>query len=420
MDLESGNFLFHAHLLTIQGTSLSIPFFLTYNAMNAGEDIGLGKGWLSNLHTCVSEDDQTHDITYISPTGAKLVFSYDSQSQTWDNPTGFTGSLTQNISNEYIVTSLEGMTQTFDSDGKLIHVSPRDGIGYTIAYTTGRPSSVTDDLHANRTYSLAYNGTGKLTSLTDGLSQSWSFGYDANENKLESITQPGQSAPSCFFGYDANYRMTSHEDFEGFTYDIAYEASSPYRITSWQQPSDEQTSLSYTSASSPYSKKTTVTNPESIAVHYYFATTSGRLEKVEQTAGVDTLQRLFAYNALGLVSSITDSLGNTQSFTYDTVGHLTQKTDPAPSQGMDSYIQEWTYAPPNDVEGLVTQYREKVTSDLWNLTSFQYNDQDAPSKPSAITNALSETTQFDYNANGQMTSITQPTATSTKTRTFTL
>ncbi len=162
-----------------------------------------------------------------------------------------------------------------------------------------------------------------------------------------------------------------------------------------------------------------VTNPESIAVNYYFATASGRLEKVEQTAGVETLQRLFAYNALGLVSSITDSLGNTQSFTYDTVGHCTQKTDPAPSQGMASYIQEWTYSPSNDVEGLVTQYREKVTSDLWNLTSYQYNDQDAPSKPSSITNALSQTTQFNYNANGQIISITQPTTTSTKTRTFT-
>jgi hypothetical protein len=32
-----------------------------------------------------------------------------------------------------------------------------------------------------------------------------------------------------------------------------------------------------------------VTNPESIAVEYYFATASGRLEKVEQTAGIETL-----------------------------------------------------------------------------------------------------------------------------------
>jgi len=163
-----------------------------------------------------------------------------------------------------------------------------------------------------------------------------------------------------------------------------------------------------------------VTNPESIAVEYYFATASGRLEKVEQTAGIETLQRLFAYNALGLVSSITDSLGNTQSFTYDTVGHCTQQTDPAPSQGMASYVQEWTYSPSNDVEGLVTQYREKVTSDLWNLTSYQYTDQDAPSKPSSVTNALSETTQLDYNANGQIISITQPIINNgTKTLTFT-
>jgi hypothetical protein len=63
MDLESRNVLFHALLLSIQGTSLSIPFFLTYNSMNAGEDIGLGKGWVSNLHSCVREDDQTHNIT---------------------------------------------------------------------------------------------------------------------------------------------------------------------------------------------------------------------------------------------------------------------------------------------------------------------------------------------------------------------
>ena len=89
-DLESGNFLFIVNLFELSGTSLIIPFGLTYNSFNATEDIGVGKGWMTNLHSCVFENPQTGSITYMTSSGAKLEFPYDSQNQNYTNPYGFT------------------------------------------------------------------------------------------------------------------------------------------------------------------------------------------------------------------------------------------------------------------------------------------------------------------------------------------
>ncbi len=58
-NLDTGNHLVTVDLLNIPSASgLPMNLQLVHNSMNASVDIGVGKGWMTNVHTCVSEDQQ--------------------------------------------------------------------------------------------------------------------------------------------------------------------------------------------------------------------------------------------------------------------------------------------------------------------------------------------------------------------------
>ena len=143
----------------------------------------------------------------------------------------------------YTITPLGEGSHHFDANGKLTSITDRcSENGLEITYDSGKPVSV-EDILTGRSITLTWNGSGKLTTLTDSMSQSWTLGYSQSGDDLVSLTQPGTSAPDTEFGYDANHRMTSHTDFAGFTYDIAYIASGDHanKLYTLTDPNDHVT-----------------------------------------------------------------------------------------------------------------------------------------------------------------------------------
>jgi hypothetical protein len=119
-DLSDGNMMIRADMIKIPGTGLDLTFGMTYNSFNSLVDIGVGKGWMTDLHQVVSEDSQTHDVTFVTSTGAKLLFEYESGSYT--SPSGFTGTLTKNQNGTYEIKTINKEKLTFNSSGKLTKV----------------------------------------------------------------------------------------------------------------------------------------------------------------------------------------------------------------------------------------------------------------------------------------------------------
>jgi len=79
-------------------------------------------------------------------------------------------------------------------------------------------------------YALAYDATGRLTSITDGNlapSRAYGFAYDGDD-RLISITDPQGNAEA--FAYDADNLLTSITDRRGIAATIAYAtpAGSPH------------------------------------------------------------------------------------------------------------------------------------------------------------------------------------------------
>ena len=134
------------------------------------------------------------------------------------------------------------------------------------------------------------------------------------------------------------------------------------------------------------------------------------MEKVSEVVDSEEIKKEYAYNALGLISLFTDSLENETTYLYDDVGHIESITYPPPTAQGIPFVQQWTYSPADDLEGLITSYAEKVTSSVWATTSYEYNDNDAPCKPSDITDPLNQETTIDYNSTGLATSVQTLTA----------
>ena len=423
-DLQSGNHMLRAELFNLPGTPLPLVVSLTYNSLNSAVDIGIGLGWVSNLHACVDEDGTTHDLTYVTGTGAKLVFDWDSNNSIYLNPPGFAGKAEELQGGGYKITPLGSGSLTFNSDGKLTEIKDRCGTGkQTVGYTDGRPTTLTDYL-SNRAITLTWSEGGKLTTVTDPMSHAWGLTYNTGSTLLTELVKPGGTSVKALFEYDSTTnKMTSHTDFESNEYMIAYYTSGTYTglLHTWTQPSSAVNDFAYDTATG-YSLKTTVTDGESHTTNYFFGSNSHYLEKIQ--LGSSGPDREFVYNNAGFVVTAKDAYDKETTYAYDTVYHLTSITFPPPTTNGVSFVQEFTYDAAT-VDGKLTQSREKVTNSIWAETDYTYTDTDALCFPSTITNPLGQTTTIDYNAQGLVASVTEPTVArgnppvTTKTVTYT-
>jgi len=426
-DLQSGNFMVRAELFNLPGTPLPLVVSLTYNSLNSAVDIGMGLGWISNLHACVDEDSSTHDLTYVTGTGAKLVFDWDSGNSVYLNPPGFAGKAEELQGGGYKITPLGSGSLTFNSDGKLTEIKERCGTGkQTVGYTDGRPTSLTDYL-STRAITLAWSEGGKLTEVTDPMSHEWGLTYDEGDDYLIELVKPGGTTVKALFEYTGpSNKMDSHTDFESNESTIAYYTSGTYTgwLNTWTQPSTAETNFAYDTAEG-YSLKTTLTDGESHAVNYFFGSTSHFLEKVQLGASGPEVE--IDYNAGGFSTSLKDAFDKETTYAYDAAYHVTSITYPPPTTNGVSFVQEFTYDAAT-VDGKITKSREKVANTnpvTWAVTDYAYTDNDAPYFPSSISNPLDEVTTIGYNAQGLVSSVTEPTVgrgappVTTKTTTYT-
>jgi YD repeat-containing protein len=371
-DIQDGNLLFTIHPLQLPGTLLPLDFNLTWNAVNADVDIGLGKGWTSNLHSTITED-QNQNLLLVTGTGAKLLFVYDSNTQSYLNPPGFTGKIEKLPNGSYRITALDGSSQTFSSNGKLSTINPPCGDA-TLSVTydgNGRPTSLSDTL-SSRAITLAWDQNGYLSEVEDMLENTWTFAYDQNQH-LTTLTQPGETTPpSASFSYNStSHFLETHTDFEGFDYDFTYYTSGAHegKLESWVDSLSNTWVLAYDTSVQGYASKTTVTDGAGIDTDYYFGSTSLALEKTSMGTAPDDIYHVFAYNQDGWLTSSINPMGHTTSYSYDPFGHLTEISYPPATAQSDPFRVLFTYDPPNSLSGKLTESKELITGNTWNTTT---------------------------------------------------
>jgi YD repeat-containing protein len=400
VNAASGNLLLRTTDLVLPGIEDNLVLGSVYNSLLVGSDLqtgAMGRGWRARTGADVKlvlNDDAS--VTYAASDGVVDRFVPDGTATGYVTPkefrsklvnTGFGWTLTENESGKVSTFTSGGLLDKttdrngnltdyqYDNDGQLVKViSDRGTAGartVTVSYSGGRIVRLQQAADASNTRQVqySYNSRGNLTQILSSSGHSVSFGYDSSLRISTIKTGLSASEPGTEtrIDYDSLHRVVGIERV--LASESVDNPEERLAITRWAYMSPTETLMAdaNTDASEPLTD---------VAFTTYTIDAAKRVTKVVDPAGRATS---FAYTPWFDLSSVTDELGKTTTWTYGANDgqSLTQVQLPTGAKTTAAYVNPATTANPT-----------------------------APFQPSSVTDAQGNTTAYAYNAAGNLISTT--------------
>jgi RHS repeat-associated protein len=426
VNTASGSLSERASDLRLAGPGIPFTWSRQYNSRDTTSG-ALGPSWTHTYEVKLTVvNATTGELEYHAGSGQRTRFTKTNGGSSGTaryQGKGFDGTLRRLSNNTYELTTRDQRTLSFDSSGNLTQIKPRFRPATTLAYTSGKLSSITDS--AGRSIAITYSAgnptlidrvtlpdaryveygytSARLTSVRDARGKTWTIAYDGN-GRLLSIQDPVGRYELQDVLYDSQDRVTSEENGSGDAITYAYTTSGEYELT-------------------------TVTLP-------------GRGSWVYKHRGyllmsvLDPLNRTtsYTYDGQGRQSTVTDGRGNTRRFEHDVYGNLKREVAPSPLgytvtrafNATNDLVTEtdgrgnpatYAYATGSDAASDYQVGQLKTVTDRENgVTTFKYwTTTSSPTPPStnvgllkSVTNPRTKTSSYDYDSSGNLTKITSP------------
>ncbi len=297
------------------------------------------------------------------------------------------------------------LTTISDENGNVITVNR--------AASNGGMLGLTDP--TGRQVTFGYNST-YYTSLTDPKGRVFSFGFDGSGN-MSSVTYPtlNGTSYSLNLGYDSNHNITSIKDLRGNTATLSYNSAD--NSIAWERDNlGNQTTFTYgydgvrnvTSALA-----TTVTDANSHNTAYWYDNT-GRLSAVYDALGY---HESYTFDAANNLTQKLDRRGFPWNKTYDGMGNVLTASDPytnTTTYTYNSHNRPLTITKPtgrsvaatyDGYDNLIQVQEKDANGNVLATTSFAIGSYGLVSSK---TDTNQHTTQYGYDANGDLHSVTTP------------
>ncbi|MFD3483256.1 RHS repeat-associated core domain-containing protein [Streptomyces sp. NPDC058665] len=274
-----------------------------------------------NNKTTLGYDETGNLRTVTDPENRKTTLTYtpDGQIKTVTDASDAVTEFTYRHGELVSVKDAESRTgaQFLDAAGRPVVVTDEAGSRTTLTYDAlNQTRKITDPL--GRSTSLDYDENGNLTKLTDARENSTSWAYD-DADRTESVTDP--LGAQALFGYDAAGRLTKATSRAGLVATAEYDLLGRAKNTKYGV----------------------------------------------NAAGAAESTATYAYDALDLPKTITDTQAGTETFGYDAYDRLKTVTGPTGTVGYDydaaDRRKEMTAA------GTTTVYGYDTSSILTSVTS---------------------------------------------------
>lgn len=420
VDTATGNFVYISSDVSVPDRSNGLAFKRTYNALKADSRSGpLGYGWTFNYNMTAGGGLFYRWVYQENGSAAIFDAAYGPPARvlaSWDDGGIFTRKHGQETFYFNVLTAYR--------DYNLSQIVDRNGYTTTVGYEgsngSGRMQVVTDTV--GNTLHLYYDdpvNTSSITRVLDPGSRNTYFGYDSVDN-LTVVTDVNGLA--THYTYYSDHRLHTITDPNGNVSTNAYDGTG--RLISQTTPAGRTLQYEYTGDPSAGNASTTMTDTLGIVtVHKYVS--GNRLSQVVENASAPSAQQaVWQYNhndsnCPEWVSSVTDPISHTWSYTRDTSGNLLTETDPL------SRTTSYTYNATNDLTAIVNA-RGVTTTLLYdahrNLTSISHPvtetsqvvtntysyDSVHPGDLLTFTNALGNSWKYAYDSYGYVASVTNP------------
>jgi RHS repeat-associated protein len=221
------------------------------------------------------------------------------------------------------------------------------------------------------------------------LKKSLDFTYDVY-NRLKKIINPDASQTYTEYAYDGRGNPTAIKDPKDNTTSYVYDALS--RLTQINQPLSTTTNQGYDTQDNPAS----VTDPRNNTTQYAF----DDFGRKNQTTSPDTGATKYEYDEAGNLTKRVDANGTTVNYTYDALNRLTSIDFPGTSEDV-----AFTYDSTS-----VTYGKGRLTgrTDPSGSYAFYYDAQGNLTKEEKTISSVLYTTEYAYNNDNNLTSITSP------------
>jgi RHS repeat-associated protein/uncharacterized repeat protein (TIGR01451 family) len=289
-------------------------------------------------------------------------------------------------------------TIAYDDTGNLTSLTDPTGAKTELAYTDlGLPATSTDaEGHTTR---YAYDAQGNLISVTDPAGKTETYDYqrgvpikhtdrDGNvtawsyddAGKVKTVTDAEGGVRT--FGYDDAERLASITDATNRSVQFGYDQVGNLRTVT--DPAGKSTTFDYDERD----RLVAETDPTRRTARYSYDE-AGHLRRVTDPANQTTE---YEADAAGRVTRVTDPTGVSELYGYDGAGRLSSVTDPA---GKTTSLTR------DDVGRL-----QQATDPLGNRTNWEY---DVANRVARISLPSGPTSSFTYDRRGLLTSVTDGT-----------
>jgi RHS repeat-associated protein len=407
INVTNGNMYLQQTDYHLPGLGEGLDITRTYNSRKQTSGL-FGVGWSSILDESVVAYGNFL-LRLNLPDGRAVYFERDTVGDAFDplSTLGFHGQIVKNVDNSYTLTFRDGSIHQFNANGKLTSFADPNGNTITLTLNgSGNPTTIIDA--SGRTVTLTYDSQNKIATISDSVGTIATYAR-LSFGRLSSVTHGDGS--KFLFTYTIsgnNIRLATVKDalnnvLESHIYDSQGRALTSEKAGN----GTERYTLNYVSAT-----ETDVTDALNRVTKYFFNTSKGRnvVTRVEGSCGCGNSQiTQWTYDDNLNVTSTTNALNHTTTFTYDMDGNRLTQTD---ATGTITYTYNslgQVLTMTDQMNGVWTNTYDShgnllIAKDpLNNSTTYTYNSQ---GQLLTVTDQRNHTTTFTYNTNGDLTQRT--------------
>jgi RHS repeat-associated protein len=376
VNVFNGNLTIVNRDLALAGTGSDFTVDRTYNNLGSAFQLGLGRNW--HLGELFSNQTTLPDgsVVILMSNGVKVGFGKNSDGS-FASPSGVDAVLTTAAPNYILTEKASGEKWTFPqgSSGRLLTHADRNGNTITFTPGDGSPGSVTQVLDTKaQTTTFTYGTSGRISQLRDPSGQMANYGYDNATGQLTSFTD--QKGVATGVGGTTQYSYDVFSNLKQITTPtgrvITFDYDTSKRLVGIHHPNQ---------ANDPTTRFAYTTNLD------------GTHTTTEEDA--NTKVTTFVFDPIGRLLNVVDALSNAESLTYTANSNVSTY-----STGSGAASGKFGYDTSNNRTLAYVQPGAHSTA--------AFNDGLHPFQPSAVSDPQDNTSSLTYDANGNLTKLTDP------------